>query len=104
MPPNLLVIHLSPCSRDALREVQRSTTQLIREVEELETKLDSRLVELRHDLARLDVGYDSLQTAVRGVSDGQRQIPALSRQVGEWCRLNMGREKVAGAGLVLGSR
>ena len=61
--------------------MQRSTTQLIREVEELETKLDGRLVELRHELARLDVSYDALQTAVRAVSDEQKQLPALSRKV-----------------------
>ena len=61
--------------------MQRSTTQLVRSVEGLESRLDASLVELRRDLARLDVGQDTLQTAVSAVSDEQKQLPALRRTV-----------------------
>ncbi|XP_043201083.1 rho-associated protein kinase 2-like [Amphibalanus amphitrite] len=73
-------LNVTSC-RDSVREVQQSTTRLIQEVEQLETKVDGQLVEVRRDLAQLQVGYGTLQTAVRAVGDEQKQLPALSRQM-----------------------
>ncbi|XP_037082274.1 protein scabrous-like [Pollicipes pollicipes] len=67
--------------RDTMRDIQTSTQQLVREVEELETKLDSRVVEMRHDLARLDVSYDQLNSAVQQVKDEYKEVPSLRNKV-----------------------
>lgn len=69
-------------SRDSLRELQTSGRQLIREVEELETKVDGRLAEVRSQLARLEVAQAGLRTSVANVIDEQRQLPALTQKVG----------------------
>ncbi|KAF0295819.1 hypothetical protein FJT64_006698 [Amphibalanus amphitrite] len=59
----------------AARALKQSTSVLIREVEQLETKLDARTAALQAELARLDVGCGQLTTAVDELRQRQAGLP-----------------------------
>ncbi|XP_037079561.1 autophagy-related protein 23-like [Pollicipes pollicipes] len=58
------------------KAIQVSTSELIQEVEQLETKLDGKVAEMQTEVARLDVSCSQLTSSVQDVQARQAALPA----------------------------
>ena len=76
-----LTIPIFPNRSGAARALKESTSVLLREVEQLETKLDAKSAALQTELARLDVSCSQLTAEVGELREKQAGLPERADKV-----------------------